>query len=978
MPSDDISLGLWIVLWLMILARFVLGKIGSMEERLKQNLGESFRKSERRLKQHIEEGMNEILRRNNETAPPPECPEVLPLSPVVIKEPAQPVSTVPEHVHEEAPTDTVPVDVEPVDVMSREDAKLPPKRAAMQKTPWETRKPPVTEERDEPGFFSLIVQRFFSWLLTEGNIWVCTGVLLFFAGFGLLFNYVIQFGLMTLEMRFAAAALTGIVMTAVGFKLRERRRAYALILQGGGMGVLYLTVLGAAKLIPDTAGIPILSPPFAISAMLTLSVFTVLLALLQDYQPLAVFAILGGFSAPVIIRADSFDQVTLFLIYTLLNLEILVISFMRDWRVLNRMGLILTVVVTAVLGFRNWRQELFYFTEPFLLIFLADYTIISLNIGGGKRRHIEPGAARAPDIILALSVPFSFFFLQMKAVSHFRYGMALTCLGMGLWYLAFGFFMRRWSERTADENIQKNRRSLSHLYMLLCLLFSNLAVPYFFEDKTSSAIWAVEAAFLIAMACRSGDYKALIGGIVLHTGALWLYSHELARLNFDMASKLSPLLISGVMFSASFWVSGFWTSRFYPSIDDSMREKWQTALRKLWGSDTNLDGTRVRGTLSWTFTVIGSLWWWYTMYDQIPRIGLFWLTPFSIVCLTALAGCWMSVRFGWKAAKFLFAFTVALFFVLDIISIIESFHRAGIMRSFSLVFSTRATIGGNAWINAVSYLAGIGGSIYLLRRTAATFLSRAFLFASVFVGLTLSARAAHSLGFLLNDALAWGNFFFALPLPALLFFLRGAFMKNEIFDDYRHPLAYSTGAFLILQARDFYLSFFREGTAVLGVFIPVLNPLELYQAAFLVSLVLWVQIFIADNRPFKKWNMPVQLGIGALFFLWLNQVAARGTWWYWGEMLYSPLRVFLTPQCQAVVAIVWGVLGLCAVLYGQRTRSRNIWRAGAWLLAADMLKLLLFDLRGAATLTRILAFLVLGALFILIGWAAPLPPKEEE
>jgi uncharacterized membrane protein len=42
-----------------------------------------------------------------------------------------------------------------------------------------------------------------------------------------------------------------------------------------------------------------------------------------------------------------------------------------------------------------------------------------------------------------------------------------------------------------------------------------------------------------------------------------------------------------------------------------------------------------------------------------------------------------------------------------------------------------------------------------------------------------------------------------------------------------------------------------------------------------------------------------------------------------------------------------------------------------------MLKLLLVDLRVAATLVRITAFLVLGGLFLLIGWVAPLPPKKE-
>jgi uncharacterized membrane protein len=174
------------------------------------------------------------------------------------------------------------------------------------------------------------------------------------------------------------------------------------------------------------------------------------------------------------------------------------------------------------------------------------------------------------------------------------------------------------------------------------------------------------------------------------------------------------------------------------------------------------------------------------------------------------------------------------------------------------------------------------------------------------------------------------------------------------------------------------MSFYSAGAKTLGVFIPILNPLELRQVVFLASLILWFNIFATEIRLFDKWDKPSQWGVGALFFLWINQAAARMVFWYWSMPSYDPWRVFFTPQCQAVVAIMWGILGLWAILYGQKIRSRVVWSAGAGLLAVDMLKLLLVDLRGAATLTRVVAFLVLGGLFMLIGWLAPLPPKEED
>ena len=80
-------------------------------------------------------------------------------------------------------------------------------------------------------------------------------------------------------MRLAAAAATGIVMSSAGFRMRERRRAYGLVLQGGGMGVLYLVVLAATKFNSLSTGLPVLSEAPAVVAMVILSVLTVLLVL---------------------------------------------------------------------------------------------------------------------------------------------------------------------------------------------------------------------------------------------------------------------------------------------------------------------------------------------------------------------------------------------------------------------------------------------------------------------------------------------------------------------------------------------------------------------------------------------------------------------------------------------------------------------------------------------------------------------------
>jgi len=982
-------------LWVFLAPFFILGKISSTEERLRQNLEETVRSAENRLKIYIEESVKNASRQKPEVSPPPDL-SVVSQAPVLPKESpvsdAAPVSAALYKMTEETllslnkeikqdelkqaveerfePASFEPINLEPAKTEPVKTEQIAPAKPA----PVSDRQK-MAEAKDAPGIFD----KFFSWLLAEGNIWVCAGVLLLFIGFGLLLRHAIQIGFLTLEMRLAAAAFSGILMTAAGFRLREWRRTYALILQGGGMGVLYMAVLGAANLIPANANLPILPPPLAIFAMLTLSVFTVLLALLQNYQPLAAFAILGGFAAPLLISADGGDHVVLFSIYTLLNLEILAISFRRDWRFLNRMGFVLSIALGAAWGIHNWTPELFNSVAPFLLIFLATYTVISLNAGGG-----QPDSISKPDILLAASTPFAFLFLQMRVAAHFRYGMAVTFLGLGLLHLALGALFRRIRQKDSTNADSEN---LSHLHLWLCILFSNLAIPYIFESNISSAIWAMQAALFIVLACRGGSYGWLIAGTALHAGAMWLYSRELAMMDFSTASTLSPLFVSGLLFTASHWVSSFWASRFRPA---EKFDEWKYVLQKLFGP-TSLDGTYVRVFLSWTFTVIGSLWWLGTLYDlrfwllwQVPMLGALQLT-FPVLYFTTLAGSWMSARLNWRAAKFLLILTLvtASASAVEILFPLPSSNGASIIAFFVAAYG--GLMGGtlSILINAASYIVGVGGSVYLLRKTAPTPLSKSILFASCFAGIVLSAQALRHLGLLMGDAsnLAWGSLFFSLPILALLFCLRYALnrnAKNEIFEGYKNTAAFSTGAFLIFLAWGFLTSFSSAGAAIHGVFVPILNPLELQQMVFLVSLVMWLRIFVFGGLPFKKWATQAQLGIVALFFLWSNQAAARAAFWYWGTPPYNLWYEFTTPHAQAIAAIVWGIFGLWAIMYGTKTRSRALWRAGTGLLAADLLKLLLVDLHGAPTLTRVLAFLVLGGLFLLIGWIAPLPPKEED
>ena len=61
-----------------------------------------------------------------------------------------------------------------------------------------------------------------------------------------------------------------------------------------------------------------------------------------------------------------------------------------------------------------------------------------------------------------------------------------------------------------------------------------------------------------------------------------------------------------------------------------------------------------------------------------------------------------------------------------------------------------------------------------------------------------------------------------------------------------------------------------------------------------------------------------------------------------------------------------------------RRRLRMLWLTGAGLIVAVVVKLFAVDLAALSGLSRVVAFLGVGALLLVIGYVAPLPPQAAE
>ncbi|MDR2870723.1 MAG: DUF2339 domain-containing protein, partial [Deferribacteraceae bacterium] len=111
--------------------------------------------------------------------------------------------------------------------------------------------------------------------LRGGNIWVTLGVIFVVLGLAFTYKYVASIYHVPDALKIAAGMLVGVGLFAVGWRQRSKRHTFAMVVQGGGIGIFYLSLFASAKIY---AIFPI-SVVFALIAVLV--ALAVLISVLQ-------------------------------------------------------------------------------------------------------------------------------------------------------------------------------------------------------------------------------------------------------------------------------------------------------------------------------------------------------------------------------------------------------------------------------------------------------------------------------------------------------------------------------------------------------------------------------------------------------------------------------------------------------------------------------------------------------------------------
>jgi uncharacterized membrane protein len=755
-----------------------------------------------------------------------------------------------------------------------------------------------------------------------GNTLVRFGIIILFFGVAFLLKYAAEHTHVPIELRLSGVALGAVVLLVIGWRLRLSRPAYALIMQGGGIGVLYLTVFAAFRIWH------LLPPGIVFTLLVAMAVFSAMLAVLQDSRSLAAVGVSGGFLAPVLASTGGGSHVMLFSFYAVLNFGILCIAWYKAWRVLNLLGFAFTFVIGLAWGSRYYQTDFFSTTEPFLILFFVFYVAIAVLFAIRQEASIK----NRVDGTLVFGTPLIAFGLQIALIRDIEYGAAFSALAVAGFYLVLA--------KTLYARKGENMRLLVETFIALGIAFATLAIPLGLDGRWTSAAWALEGAAIAWVGVRQERRLACLFGILLQfaAGAAFLIDNHAYR-------GPLPILNSGYLGGVFVSTAGLFCA-WYLGRHPNRLGTWQNLVRL-------------------ALFIWGTVWWFGAGIEEISR-QLAWRHRLHTELAFMVGSCatfsLLARRLAWHEARYPALALLPLMGFTAVFEVVESRHPF-------------------AYLGFVVWPLAFVAHLWILHRHESNTRHMAWWHAA---GLWLfAALGSWELAWQIREAVkgghAWHLIAWAVVPGGLLAYLaaRGERIAWPVAAQWRAYLvmgALPLAVFLWLWS--IWINYESNGAADPLPYLPVLNPLDLAQLAALMALFTWLaRIRNAAFTPaFLRSTALAYGGLGIAAFFCLNGVLLR-TLHHWAGVPFALDAMLRSMLVQAAFSIFWSVLALCAMLLATRLGLRALWVIGAGLMGVVVVKLFFIDLSNVGGVERIVSFIAVGVLMLVIGYFSPVPPR---
>ncbi|MCO4785229.1 MAG: DUF2339 domain-containing protein [Marinomonas atlantica] len=758
-------------------------------------------------------------------------------------------------------------------------------------------------------------------------------MLVLFFGLSFLAKYASGAGLFPIELRLTVIALVAIALLGLGWKTRVRHNGYGLILQGGGIAALYLTLFAAGKLYT------LMPTSLAFGLMFVIVLLGAALAILQNAQILALMATAGGFFAPILTSDGTGSHVGLFSFYLILNMGVLTIAWFKSWRLLNWVGFIFTFVITSTWSVLSYEPDLYVTTQPFLLAFFALYLTISVLFSMKQ----PPKLKGLVDGSLVFGLPVVAFGLQTMLLKHTEYGLAISALLLSAIYIALASML--W------KKYPETHRLLIESFIALGAVFATLTVPLALDASWTSATWCIEAAGLVWIGARQQRLLPRIAGYAMYAlGVISLqfdanFQSDLLAIFKNNGIGLLILAVSALAIALVLqrqgrsvslheryleWVGitfglTWWMMFGLLELLTRLAEHWVFAAIIVFISLSMLGVMVLSGRLRWPNLLRAT-------YSLLPLVAL-WISGFAVVWWAGLSSMHPFASLGWLA---LCVFTVVQYRFLWL-------QRECREEGVKAAIESKLT---QYWHVLTAWLL-LGTAYWEMQwwqqamnwHPVLTLLLWFIAFTGPLVALMVALKRTH-----------W-------PFQAYL---------TEYKDRLPIPLVVFTGFWFVAAS--------IESGEIGFLYLPILNPLDLMQLAIVVLL---GYLFKSNVFGLAHVDRVYRIGAPALLgFVWLNILVLRMMHHY-DEVAYNAFDLWQSSTVHMALSILWSLCALVIMNASRRLQNRKLWILGASLLGLVLLKLFTKDLTGTGNLARIMSFMVVGGLMLLIGYLSPIPSRNE-
>ena len=459
------------------------------------------------------------------------------------------------------------------------------------------------------------------------------------------------------------AAGAGLIVWSERFQ-RKSYIAFAYSLKALGSGILYLSLWAAFSLYQ------LIPPGEAFAAMILMTAFNGFMAWIQNAELLALYAIVGGFSTPLLISTGENHEISLLTYMLLLDIAVLVLVALRPWS-----RLLFAAFIGIVLIFGAWWFT--YYSDAQSLrtaFFLGGFFLIFAFAPRLIRVAVEDGVPHSGwDSLVMVVLPVAnaaFGFIAYYALLNPSSGD-----WAGAWLaVAFAAFYLLLLRLPASGRLQASPPLLSGLHLTAVVVFLTIAIPLKAQDRWLTIGWLVEGAALLWMASRL--QLRLLRVLALLCLALGLLALVVVNPN-PMGSmpffneRFGTYCVGVAVFTFAAWIATMEKNKGEKEIQGTWPMIAAGSLLTVNALILLAVGWEIHSywwVLSWTGD--GSRWQEYQMHAQFTYSA--WFMVFGAVLLGV--GFWRRSAFLRWQALLLLAVTIGKVFLLDMSQLSQGYR----------------------------------------------------------------------------------------------------------------------------------------------------------------------------------------------------------------------------------------------------------------------------------------------------------------